>query len=149
MYDANTKDGLKRVVTAVNNSKNWVFTAVRTMKPIKRDQLIESLGLEALPDVNGLKVYSVKHDMDSLSNLLIKANRPHSDWQVCLFDGQTLVFADPIPWRSSLPTEANRSSLPYLRRLRRPVVQPFRVVRQRRVDQARRAVRERQGVPRE
>jgi flagellar basal body-associated protein FliL len=97
LYDSAAKDGVKRVVTAVNNSKHWVFTAVRTMKPINRENLIQSLGLEALPEVNKLTAYSVKHDLDSLSNLLIKANRPHDDLQVCIFDGQTLVFADPAP----------------------------------------------------
>jgi Protein of unknown function (DUF1559) len=97
LHDSTTKDGLQRVVTALNNSKHWVFTAVRTMKPIKKEKLIESLGLEALPPVNGLAVYSAKQDMDGLSNLLIKANRPHDDFQVCLLDGQTLIFADPVP----------------------------------------------------
>jgi hypothetical protein len=97
LYDAATKDGVQRVVTAVSNSKHWVFTVVRTMKPINREKLIANLSLEAQPAVNGLTVYSVKSDMDSLSNLLIKANRAHDDLQVCIFDGQTLVFADPTP----------------------------------------------------
>src|ERR1019366_7965961 len=84
LHDANAKEGVQRVVTALNNSKHWVFTVLRTMKPINREKLIAGLGLEALPPVNGLTVYSVKGDLDSLSNLLIKANRPHEDFQVCL-----------------------------------------------------------------
>ena len=98
LYDSATKDGVQRVVTALSDSKHWVFTVLRTMKPINREKLIDSLGLEALPEVNKLTVYSVKHDLDSLSNLLIKANRPDDDLQVCIFDGQTLVFADPGPY---------------------------------------------------
>ncbi len=97
IYDSTTKDGVQRVATALNNSKHWVFSVMRTMKPINREKLIESLGLEALPEVNKLTIFSIKHDLDSFSNLLLKANRPHDDFQVCIFDGQTLVFGDPEP----------------------------------------------------
>ena len=72
------------------------------MKPVNKDQLITNLQLDALPAVNGLTAYSVKRDLDSLSNLLVKANRTHDDLQLCFLDGQTLVFADPAPMQKFL-----------------------------------------------
>ncbi len=111
LHDAAAKDGLQRVVSALNNSNHWVFTVLRTMKPFNKDQLITNLQLDAQPAVNGLTPYSVKRDLDSLSNLLVKANRTHDELQLCILDGQTLVFADPAPMQKFLEDKGKPAPL--------------------------------------
>ncbi len=92
------------VLTAVSHTNNWVFTVLQTQKgvTINKDVLIANLQLEAHDPVNGLTPYSVKRDLDALSTLLIKANRPRPDLQMLFLDGQTLVFADATPMKKFL-----------------------------------------------
>ncbi|HVS36129.1 MAG TPA: hypothetical protein VMS17_11160, partial [Gemmataceae bacterium] len=103
LYTADGK-GVERVVTAISHTKNWIFSILHTQKglTINKDNVIASLQLDGLDEVNGLKPYSVKRDFDGIGTLLIKANRPHPDLQMLFLDDHTLVFADPEPMQKFL-----------------------------------------------
>jgi hypothetical protein len=104
-------DGLARVEIALNLSANWIFTVVRTMEPVKEEQLKQRLQLKLDSPIKGAKsgkvydVYLIKADLDSLSNLLFKGGQAREQFQLFLLDSKTLVFADPAPMKKFLEAD--------------------------------------------
>src|SRR5205823_4029405 len=103
-------EGVARVVTALVTDGS-VFSVVRTKQPIKREQLDTNLKLAEEPGGNGLTYYTIKGDLDSLSNLFFKAARPHDKFQLLILDDKTLVFADPAPMQKFLEDKGKPKEL--------------------------------------
>jgi hypothetical protein len=92
----------RRIVMAMNFTGDWVFTVVRTAKPVNKEYLAARLRLSPEPPINNLAYSLVKGQLDSLSNLLFTRGRPGKDLALHVVDPYTLVFADVAPMKKFL-----------------------------------------------
>ena len=104
-------DEVNRVITALNLQNDWVFTVLQTKKPYKADAMRTTLRLTAKEPVKAksgksYEVYQINGELDSLSNVLLKANKPRDQFQVHFLDANTLVFADPVAMKKFLDFDA-------------------------------------------
>jgi hypothetical protein len=109
-------DDINRIVTGLNIKDNWVFTVVQTTKPYQQDPIKAQLALTAEPKVKSktgksYDLYLINEDLDSLGNLLLKANLPREKFGVSFLDANTLVFADPEPLKKFLEGDAKPAYL--------------------------------------
>ncbi|HZY86356.1 MAG TPA: hypothetical protein VFE78_16100, partial [Gemmataceae bacterium] len=93
---------VRRVVMALNLTDDWVFTVVRTTKPVDKKYLTARLRLSPEPPINNLQYFLVKGRLDSLSNLLFTGGRQRNALAMHVVDPQTLVFADVAPMKKFL-----------------------------------------------
>ena len=89
--------GVERVVTATNAGAGWSFSVVRTLHDVDEASLKSKLKLTDPVSINNRRYYLVGRQFDAVGNLLIKANRSHGKFAVCIVDAKTLVFADVEP----------------------------------------------------
>jgi hypothetical protein len=90
-----------KILMALNPGEDWVFTVMRTDKPIQLDTLKASLKL-APQKQNGFDYYLIRGQLDSLSMLLLKGNQTRENFTLHVMDSKTLVFADPAPMKKFL-----------------------------------------------
>jgi len=92
--------GVSRIITGMSAKQDWVFTVVRTKKPINEDAVKAGLKLE--PHTTKIKgkydVYLIRAELDGLGTLLLKANRDKETFAVYFHpDKHTLIAADLAP----------------------------------------------------
>jgi hypothetical protein len=96
---------VSRILQASDPAKDWVFTVLRTNRPISKKDLSEFLLLDPQKAIKGLDWYLIQRPFDGLSNLLIKGNRQREQFALHIMDDQTLVFADVAPMTAFLEGE--------------------------------------------
>jgi hypothetical protein len=95
-------DEVTRILQASNPAEDWVFSVMRTTKPVAKADLVKQLQLGSPTTVNGLDMYTIEKPLDSLSNLLLKGNRKRDHFTLHIIDEKTLVFADAAPMKKFL-----------------------------------------------
>lgn len=103
-----------QVIVAQNFTKDWVFAAIRTSKPINPDELKKNLNLQAAKDspYRGQEYFTGPKSqwLDNLGRRLgdlnpqLKAAPPlrMKEWHLRFVDSQTLVVADDAPMHAFL-----------------------------------------------
>jgi len=107
-------DDVHRVISTMRlkdeKEGEWVFTVLQTKKPYKNDAMKAALRLAAKEPVKSktksYDVFQINTDLDSLSNILLKFNKPRDQFLVHFLDANTMVFADPAPMKKFLESDA-------------------------------------------
>jgi len=118
--------GVSRIITALNAKNDWVFTVVRTKKPVNEDRVKAELKLEPLPPMpkgksGKAEVFLVRSELDGLGTLLLKANRDKDAFAVYFHeDKHTMIFADVSPLKEFLASDCKAEVFLVRPRARRP-----------------------------
>jgi DNA-directed RNA polymerase subunit RPC12/RpoP len=95
-------EDVRRIVTAGSRAGDWIFSVVRTAKPVNEETLVAHLRLVPGGKVGDLDYYVIRRPLDSLGNLLLKMNEPRSRLALHVMDSRTFIVADVAPMKKFL-----------------------------------------------
>jgi hypothetical protein len=91
-------ENISQLVASTNDTQGWVFSVIRTTKPIQEADLVNSMDLKKVEKKIGeYDYYLVQGELDSFSFHFLSVGKPRKDLALHILDSKTLIIGSEQP----------------------------------------------------